>query len=51
MVTCDCCHKRKAQYIVYDTKHKSWVFNCAKCISEGKDLVVPPHMIEQLLKL
>jgi len=48
MVNCDCCHKKKARYIVYDIKHKSWFFNCAECIIEGKDLVVPPHMIEQL---
>lgn len=49
MPTCECCKKAKATFIVYDTKHKVWVFNCPKCIAEGKDLVVPPHMIEQIL--
>lgn len=48
MPTCECCKKRKAKYIVYDLNHKVWVFNCSKCINEGKDIVVPPHMIEQL---
>jgi hypothetical protein len=51
MPKCECCKKRKAKYIVYDLNHKVWVFNCPKCINEGKDLVVPPHMIEQLQEI
>jgi len=48
MITCEKCKKRRASYIVYDTKYKSWVFNCEQCIVAGKDLVVPPHMIDRL---
>jgi hypothetical protein len=48
MVTCHCCEEREAGYIIFDTIHRTWVYNCAKCIVPRTDIVVPDHMIEQL---
>jgi hypothetical protein len=49
MVNCQHCKVNKADYIVLNLPTKKWVFNCVKCIDPKTDLVVPQHMIDQLM--
>ena len=48
MPKCIVCGSR-ADDIVYDKIDEKWEFVCKRHISQDRDLVVPRHMIEQLI--
>ena len=51
MGKCVCCGK-KATDIIYDTRPgcEGWFLNCAEHVDTRTDLIVPRHLIEQLIE-